>query len=91
LLSPDNVLAAHLAPQLRQHQGLLNARLQTTQAQNALLVEHVRQQRDEVERLLAMLDAAVEDVRCANGVLGGVVEELAGEARKIDAEMGGAT
>jgi hypothetical protein len=35
-----------------------------------------------------MLDAAVEDVRCANGVLGGVVQDLAREARDIDSDMG---
>lgn len=30
----------------------------------------------------------MEDVRCANGVLGGVVGELAKEARGVDAAMG---
>jgi hypothetical protein len=34
-----------------------------------------------------MLDAAVEDVRCANGVLGGVVQDLAREARDIDSDL----
>lgn len=47
----------------------------------------MRAQRDEIELLLDKLEAAVEDVRCANGVLGGVVGELAGEARGIDKQM----
>lgn len=87
LLPPRDVLAGHLSPQLVEHQGLLNARLQTTQAQNSLVADHVKQQREEIEVLLAKLDAAVEDVRCANGVLGGVVGELAKEARGVDAGM----
>ncbi|TWU77354.1 hypothetical protein ED733_005624 [Metarhizium rileyi] len=88
LLSPGEVLAGHLGPRLAEHRGLLNARLQTTQAQNALLADHVRAQRDEVDVLLGRLDAAVEDVRCANAVLGGVMGDLAGEARAVDAQMG---
>ncbi|EFY93904.1 spindle pole protein Nnf1, putative [Metarhizium acridum CQMa 102] len=91
LLSPEEVLRAHLGPRLAEQRGLLNARLQTTQAQNGLLADHVKAQREEIDALLGSLDAAVEDVRSANGVLGGVVGELAGEARGIDAEMGDAS
>ncbi|OAQ70137.1 Nnf1 protein [Pochonia chlamydosporia 170] len=87
LLPPNEVLAAHLSPHLIEQRGQLNAQLQTTQAQNNVLAEHVRAQRDEIELLLDKLEAAVEDVRCANGVLGGVVGELAGEARGIDKQM----
>lgn len=91
LLSPEEVLRAHLGPRLAEQRGLLNARLQTTQAQNGLLADHVKAQREEIDALLGKLDAAVEDVRSANGVLGGVVGELAGEARGIDADMGDAS
>ncbi|KAG6008786.1 hypothetical protein E4U54_008664 [Claviceps lovelessii] len=89
LLPPQDILAAHLSPPLAAHQSLLNARLQTTQAQNALLADHVRQQRRQIDQLLDQLDRAVEDVRGANAVLGDVVDELAAESRAVDAELRG--
>ncbi|KAG6004293.1 hypothetical protein E4U21_001190 [Claviceps maximensis] len=89
LLPPQEILAAHLSPHLASHQSLLNARLQTTQAQNALLADHVRQQRQQMEQLLDLLDRAVEDVRGANAVLGGVADELAAEARAVDCDLRG--
>ncbi|KAG5987933.1 hypothetical protein E4U43_004896, partial [Claviceps pusilla] len=89
LLPPQDILAAHLSPPLAAHQSLLNARLQTTQAQNALLADHVRQQRRQIDQLLDLLDRAVEDVRGANAVLGDVVDELAAESRAVDAELRG--
>ncbi|KAG6184768.1 hypothetical protein E4U36_001710 [Claviceps purpurea] len=87
LLPPQDILAAHLSPRLAAHQSLLNARLQTTQAQNALLADHVRQQRQEMDELLGQLDRAVEDVRGANTVLGAVADELAAEARAVDGQL----
>ncbi|KAG6133583.1 hypothetical protein E4U50_004497 [Claviceps purpurea] len=87
LLPPQDILAAHLSPRLAAHQSLLNARLQTTQAQNALLADHVRQQRQEMDELLGQLDRAVEDVRGANAVLGAVADELAAEARAVDGQL----
>ncbi|KAG5971646.1 hypothetical protein E4U58_007351 [Claviceps cyperi] len=87
LLPPRDILAAHLSPRLAAHQSLLNARLQTTQAQNALLADHVRQQRQEMGELLGQLDRAVEDVRGANAVLSAVADELAAEARAVDGQL----
>ncbi|KAG6272624.1 hypothetical protein E4U47_002410 [Claviceps purpurea] len=87
LLPPQDILAAHLSPRLAAHHSLLNARLQTTQAQNALLADHVRQQRQEMDELLGQLDRAVEDVRGANAVLGAVADELAAEARAVDGQL----
>ncbi|KAG5947230.1 hypothetical protein E4U59_001743 [Claviceps monticola] len=87
LLPPQDILAAHLSPRLAAHQSLLNARLQTTQAQNTLLADHVRQQRQEMDELLRQLDRAVEDVRGANAVLGAVADELAAEARAVDGQL----
>ncbi|KAG6097207.1 hypothetical protein E4U30_000859 [Claviceps sp. LM220 group G6] len=87
LLPPQDILDAHLSPRLAAHQSLLNARLQTTQAQNALLADHVRQQRLEMDELLRQLDRAVEDVRGANAVLGAVADELAAEARTVDGQL----
>lgn len=82
LLPPDRILAAHLHPALTSHQSQLNARLQTTQSQNAILYDQVQQQRDEIEDLLAQLEAVVRDVRGANESLADVVEQLAVEARE---------
>ncbi|KAJ6446612.1 mind kinetochore complex component protein [Purpureocillium lavendulum] len=86
LLPPDAILSAHLAPALAPHQSLLNAKLQTTQAQNALLADEVRRQRAEVEGLLARLEAAVDDVRGANAALGAVADDLADESRSANVE-----
>ncbi|KAI5465534.1 Nnf1-domain-containing protein [Mariannaea sp. PMI_226] len=94
LLPPDTILSAHLHPALTAHQSQLNARLQTTQSQNALLYDQVRQQREEIAALLDRLDAVVADVKGANDVLRPVVDDLATETREsltaIEA-AGGAT
>ncbi|PNY23638.1 Kinetochore-associated protein NNF1, partial [Tolypocladium capitatum] len=82
LLPPAHLLAAHLAPALAPHRSLLNARLQTTQAQNALLADAVRAQREDIAALLRRLETAVDDVRGANRALGPVAPELAQEARR---------
>ncbi|KAH6897241.1 Nnf1-domain-containing protein [Thelonectria olida] len=82
LLPPDAILSAHLHPALTAHQSQLNARLQTTQSQNALLHDQVRQQREEIAALLDRLDAVVADVRGANDALRPVVDDLAAETRE---------
>ncbi|KFH48867.1 Kinetochore-associated protein-like protein [Hapsidospora chrysogenum ATCC 11550] len=81
LLPPQRILAAHLHPALSAHRSQLNARLQTTQSQNALLHDEVLRQRAEVEELVARLETAAGDVRGANAALAGLVEQLAAEAR----------
>ncbi|ODA80092.1 hypothetical protein RJ55_03050 [Drechmeria coniospora] len=86
LLPPPTILSAHLSPALAPHQSLLNAKLQTTQSQNALLADHVRGQHAEIEDLLARLEAAADDVRSANRALGAVASQIAEEAR--DAVVG---
>ncbi|KPM36754.1 hypothetical protein AK830_g9835 [Neonectria ditissima] len=82
LLPPDAILAAHMHPALAAHQSQLNARLQTTQSQNALLYDEVRRQRAEIAALLDRLDAVVGDVRVANDALRPVVDDLAAETRE---------
>ncbi|KAM5351308.1 hypothetical protein ACJ41O_004031 [Fusarium nematophilum] len=93
LLPPSTILAAHLSPSLTAHQSQLNARLQTTQSQNALLHDEVRRQREEIRALLDALEAVVADVRGANDALRPVVDELAAETREgiaaVDAAGGG--
>lgn len=81
LLPPAQILAAHLAARLAPHQSALNARLQTTQARNAVLARAVAAQRAELDALLARLDDAVADVAAANLALGPVADDLAQEAR----------
>lgn len=88
MLPAEAVLAAHLAPQLASAQSQMNARLQNTQAANAVLWEAVGRQRDEVEGLLGALEAALRDVEGAAGLMDAVpAEELARESRAVEAEM----
>ncbi|KAF4979467.1 hypothetical protein FZEAL_4326 [Fusarium zealandicum] len=93
LLPPAAILAAHLTPSLTAHQSQLNARLQTTQSQNALLHDEVRRQRQEITALLDALDAVVADVRGANDALRPVVDGVAVETRQgiaaVEAAAGG--
>lgn len=81
LLPASAILTAHLTPALTAHQSQLNARLQTTQSQNALLHDEVRRQREEIESLLERLEGVVGDVRGANEALGEVMEDVVREGR----------
>lgn len=83
-LPPQDILKAHLQPTLKERTSLLNGQLQSTQAQNALLVDEVKRQREEIESLLAKLEDAVEDVKGANELLGGITGELAAESRSTN-------
>jgi kinetochore protein NNF1 len=86
LLLPTAILAAHLAPQLASTQSQLNAKLQTTQSQNATLYRTILEQRKEIERLMDGLETTVRDLEGADGRLGG---ELVGEGSLREVEMGG--
>lgn len=77
---PPTILTAHLTPSLIAHQSQLNARLQTTQSQNALLFDEVQRQREEIEALLRRLEGVVADVKGANEALGEVVGDVVREA-----------
>ncbi|KAK2024862.1 Nnf1-domain-containing protein [Colletotrichum zoysiae] len=89
LLSPDEVLAAHLAPRLASQQSHLNARLQNTQASNESLFASIQSQRAEIDALLAQLESHVADIDGANAMLVDVAPELAAEARASEAQMSG--
>ncbi|EGX97194.1 Nnf1 [Cordyceps militaris CM01] len=82
---PRSILAAHLHPSLARHRAQLHAQLQATQSQNRLLEGQVREQRAEVEALLARLEDAAADVRAANEALAAAVGALVEETR-LDAE-----
>lgn len=70
-----------MQPAITASQTHLNARLESMQAQNALLADQVKQQRAEIDALLSQAEAAVRDVRGANAALGLLVDELAKESR----------
>ncbi|KAM0241243.1 hypothetical protein ACHAPO_002048 [Fusarium lateritium] len=93
MLPPPTILAAHLTPTLTAHQSQLNARLQTTQSQNALLYDEVQRQREEIRALLDTLEAVVADVQGANDALRPVVNDVAAETRQgiaaVEATSGG--
>ncbi|KAI1052488.1 hypothetical protein LB507_007804 [Fusarium sp. FIESC RH6] len=93
MLPPSTILAAHLSPTLTAHQSQLNARLQTTQSQNALLHDEVQRQREEIRALLDALEAVVADVQGANDALRPIVDDVAAETRQgiaaVDAASGG--
>lgn len=93
LLPPSAILAAHMTPSLTAHQSQLNARLQTTQSQNALLHDEVGRQRDEIRSLLEALEGVVADVQGANDALRPLVDEVAAETREgiaaVEAASGG--
>ena len=80
---------AHLAPYLAQAQSTLNAKLQTTQSQNAQLLERITDQRAEIERLMGGLVGAVRELEEAKEAVGTVFEdgELVREVLDIDAEL----
>jgi kinetochore protein NNF1 len=90
LLSPDAVLAAHMAPHLAEQQAALQAQLKESQASNAALAAEIAAQREEAEALLAALEAAARDVEGASELMDGVVEDLGAETRTAEAEIAAA-
>ena len=93
-LSPDELLAAHLSPQLAPVQAALEAQLAETQERNAQLAETLRQQRDEVDRIIGAIQAGLADIEGANAVLDEAVDapgpdggSLRTEARELRADL----
>ncbi|KAG4030440.1 hypothetical protein MFRU_012g01740 [Monilinia fructicola] len=74
------ILAAHLTPLYTTQQSQLNAKLQTTQSQNATLADEIREQREEIARLLRGVELVVADLDRANEVLDREVEGLGRQA-----------
>jgi kinetochore protein NNF1 len=64
-LGANDLYQAHLTPYLREVQGALNAKLETTQSQNAELAERIQVQRKEIEALLTGLETVVGDIEGA--------------------------
>ncbi|KAI9750752.1 MAG: hypothetical protein M4579_006324 [Chaenotheca gracillima] len=91
-LPPAQILRAHLTPHLSQAQSTLNARLQTEQSRNAVLMERVVAQRREIESLVGGLGRVVGDLEGAVGVLGkegqAGVAGLGDEIVEVEGELG---
>ncbi|KAJ8065370.1 hypothetical protein OCU04_006058 [Sclerotinia nivalis] len=83
-LPAPSILAAHLTPIYTTQQSQLNAKLQTTQSQNAILAEEIRKQREEIEKLVRGVEVVVEDLDRANGVLEREVDGLGREALEAE-------
>ncbi|KAH8700751.1 putative MIND kinetochore complex component Nnf1 [Talaromyces proteolyticus] len=62
MMGADNLYQAHLAPYLQHAQDSLNAKLETTQSQNAELADKIISQRKEIESLLSGLEAVMADL-----------------------------
>ena len=90
-LPPERLYLAHLAPYLRETEKQLEAELKALQAENEDMVEEIRAQGQEVERLLGGVEGVIADLEGANEAMGGVVEgdEIKREVLKIEEELKG--
>ena len=82
-------MRAHLAPIHNQQQNQLNAKIQTTASINARLAAEITQQRDEINRLVTLIETLATDVDGAIKRMEGVedgngVEGLSTRAREIE-------
>jgi len=82
-------MRAHFAPLHIQQQNQLNARIQTTASTNERLAQEIAQQREEIEKLVVLVETLVKDLDGANGGMEGVedgdgVEGLSARAREAD-------
>jgi kinetochore protein NNF1 len=85
-LPPKPLVNAHLNPLYRSQQSQLNAKLQTTQSQNANLAEILRRQKEEILELVLLAERVVGDLGDAGGRLQGEDGELA-EARAAEESL----
>ena len=88
MLPPTRLVNAQLDPLYRSQQSQLNAKLQTTQSQNASLVEVLRRQQEEMRELLEAVERVVGDASQAGEQLGAVGEEVAREGRGAETVLG---
>ncbi|KAF7948568.1 uncharacterized protein EAE97_003979 [Botrytis byssoidea] len=83
-LPAPSILAAHLTPLYTTQQSQLNAKLQTTQSQNANLADEIQKQREEIEKLVRGVEIVVEDLDRANEVMDREVDGLGKEALEAE-------
>lgn len=75
------MIHSHTLPIHIAQNSQLNARLQTTQSQNAMLMEDISQQKKEIDELLRLVENSVGDVQSAGDVMGEKIGELSEGAR----------
>ncbi|KAI9933343.1 hypothetical protein ASPWEDRAFT_30185 [Aspergillus wentii DTO 134E9] len=61
-LGPEELYKAHLTPYLQEAQSTVNAKLQSTEKQNAELAQDIQSQRMEIQNLLSNLESVVADL-----------------------------
>ena len=90
-LPPERIYLAHLAPYLRETEKELEAELKALQTENEEMVEEIRAQGQEVEKLVGGLESVIADLAGANEAMGGVVEggEMTREVMEIEEELKG--
>lgn len=86
-LSAPDLLRSHTTPLHQSQQSHLNAKLQTTESQNATLIEEIRRQRAEIEELLSLGEMLVKDLEGAGKKLGERGEELAEKGREAESVL----
>jgi kinetochore protein NNF1 len=90
ILPATDILNAHLSPfLLEQHNTLITA-LTAIEKSNEALVETIKSQRDEMEKLVKSLEVVVGDLeRSATMLQSEDVQSLGGEVRGIEEELKG--
>ncbi|KAK6605338.1 mind kinetochore complex component [Botrytis cinerea] len=73
-----------ISPLYTTQQSQLNAKLQTTQSQNASLADEIQKQREEIEKLVRGVEIVVEDLDRANEVMDREVDGLGKEALEAE-------
>jgi predicted nucleic acid-binding Zn-ribbon protein len=82
-------MRAHFAPMYNQHQNLLDVKIQSAASTNVRLGHEIAQQREEIERLVTLVETLGKDLDGANEGMEGVedgngVEGLSARAREAE-------
>jgi kinetochore protein NNF1 len=88
-LPPSDLLTAHLSPFLLEQQALLTTSLTAVEKETVQLGGVIQEQRAEIEKLVAGLEAMMRDVEKAAGMVqdGAVMDGLGGEVREMEAQL----
>ena len=87
MLPPEQLYLAHLSPYLQETQRELDGKIRGVEVENEELMEGIKRQREEVERLVGGLEGVIGDLEGANEVMDGVLGD--GEVRRevVEVEM----
>lgn len=89
-LPARRLFISHLAPTLREYEANMRERQKGIEEENLEIMERVKAQRRDIEKLMGGLEGVVGDLRGsvdALGMGGEGVEELKREAKEVDEEM----